>query len=70
MRAIPEERCAAPPAAQGAVEEAKVLRKGGMEEGQALVLTKAVGTGTLLAAAMRLRADGRHVQGACASPMH
>ena len=39
-----------------------------MEVGQAIVLTKAIGTGSLLAAAMRMRADGRHVHGASGSP--
>ena len=49
---------------QGAAQEAQLLRKGGLKAGQALVLTKALGTGTLLAAAMRMRANGRDVQGA------
>lgn len=44
-----------------------LLRKGGSEPGQVLILTKALGTGTLLAADMRLRAKGRWVEGAIAS---
>jgi len=41
-----------------------VLRKGGMQRGDVLVLTKPIGTGTLMAAHARLVARGRWVQGA------
>lgn len=40
----------------GAVEQERALRKGGMTPGDCVVLTKAIGTGTLFAAEMRMKA--------------
>lgn len=50
----------------GLVARDKVLRKGGLAPGDALVLTKAIGTGTLLAADMRGKAKARWVMAALA----
>ncbi|WP_051340541.1 selenide, water dikinase SelD [Azospirillum halopraeferens] len=51
-------------AVTGAVHPDRILRKGGLRAGDRLVLTKALGTGTLLAAAMRGRVPARHVAAA------
>jgi selenide, water dikinase len=51
-------------AVTGLVARASVLRKGSLVPGDALILTKPVGTGTLLAADMRRKAKARWVMGA------
>ena len=48
----------------GLVARARALRKGGLQPGDALILTKPIGTGTLLAADMRGKAKARWVAAA------
>jgi selenide, water dikinase len=54
-------------ACNGLVRPEALLRKGGMQPGDALILTQPLGTGTLFAAAMQGRARGRWLEAAIAA---
>lgn len=54
-------------AINGVVDPQRALRKGGMQPGDRLIVTKALGTGTLFAADMRQKAKGRWMSAALAS---
>lgn len=54
----------------GLVDPNKVWRKEGLNEGDLLILTKPLGTGTLFAADMRQKAKGRWVSQAIATMLH
>jgi selenide, water dikinase len=57
-------------AVNGLVARSAALHKGGLRPGDALILTKPIGTGTLLAAGMRGKAKARWVMAAIASMIH
>jgi selenide,water dikinase len=53
-------------AVHGVVDPARVLRKGGLQPGDRLILTKPLGTGVLFAGAMRGKARGPWIEAALA----
>lgn len=46
------------------------MSKGGMQAGQGIILTKPLGTGTIMAAAMRRKAKGRWISGTGSLAVH
>ncbi|MEM9089219.1 MAG: selenide, water dikinase SelD [Cyanobacteria bacterium P01_F01_bin.53] len=57
-------------ACNGWIDPQHLWRKGGLEPGQSLILTKAMGTGTLFAADQQLQAKGRWIEAAIDSMLH
>ena len=56
-------------AVNGLIDPDQVMSKGGLKPGDKLILTKAIGTGTLFAAHARLKARGRWIDTALTSMM-
>lgn len=54
-------------ACNGVADPGQILRKGGMVAGNVLILTQALGTGTLFAADMQKKAKGRWIEAAIAA---
>jgi len=54
----------------GLIEKQKLLSKGGMQVGDVIIITKAIGTGTLFAADMRGKSRGRWITQAIESMTH
>ncbi len=54
-------------AVNGLIDPKEVMSKGGLKAGDALILTKPIGTGTLFAAHAKLEAKGRWIDSALAS---
>ena len=55
--------CCAGFSVTGVAKEGGLMSKGGMKAGQGIILTKPLGTGTIMAAAMRRKAKGRWISG-------